>query len=69
MNKEVIRVIDSFISFLTKYDGKKTHNMQALMSDPRFKILVLISNSFIGSELRVARGKSLIGNLYILYCS
>ncbi len=27
MNKEIIGVIDSFISFLTKYDGKKTHDM------------------------------------------
>jgi hypothetical protein len=53
MNKEVIGVIDFFISFLTKYDGKKTHNMQALMLDPRFKSLILISNS-IGHELGVA---------------
>jgi hypothetical protein len=54
MNKEIIGVIDSFISFLTKYDGKKTHNMQALMLDPRFKSLILIFNSFIGHELGVA---------------
>jgi hypothetical protein len=54
MNKEVIGVINSFISFFTKYDGKKTHNMQALMLDPRFKILIFISNYFIGSELGVA---------------
>jgi hypothetical protein len=54
MNKEVIGVIDFFISFLTKYDGKKTHNMQTLMLDLRFKRLILISNSFIGHELGVA---------------
>jgi len=70
MNKEVIGVIDSFISFFTKYDGKKTHNMQALMLDPRFKSLVLISNSFIGSELGVTIGtkfdrKSLYSILFL----
>jgi hypothetical protein len=54
MNKEVIGVIDSFISFWTKYDGKKPHNMQALMLDPRFKSLILISNPFIDHELGVA---------------
>jgi len=53
MNKEIIGVIDSFISFLTKYDGKQNHNMQALMLDPRFKSLILISNYFIGHEFRV----------------
>jgi hypothetical protein len=51
--QEGIGVIDSFISF-TKFDGKKTHNMQALMFDRRFKILIFISNSFIGRELGVA---------------
>jgi hypothetical protein len=69
MNKEIIGVIDSFICFLTKYDGKKFHNVQALMLGPRFKNLILISNSFIGHELGVAIAKSLKGNLYILYCS
>ncbi len=49
-----IGVIDFFISFLTKFDGKKTHNMQALMLDPRFKSLIFVSNSFIGRELGVA---------------
>jgi len=49
-----IGVIDSFISFFTKFDFKKTHNMQALMLDTRFKSLIFISNSFIGRELGVA---------------
>jgi hypothetical protein len=42
-------VIDSFLSFVTRYDERKVHNMLALMLDPRFKILKLISN-FIGHE-------------------
>ncbi len=49
-----IGVIDSFISFFTKYDGTKTHNMEGFMFDPRFKSLILIFNSFIGHELRAA---------------
>jgi hypothetical protein len=31
IKKEVCKLIDSFFSFLTKYDEKKTHNMLALM--------------------------------------
>jgi len=49
-----IGVIDSFISFFTKYDGKKTHNMETFMFNPRFKSLILIFNSFIACELRAA---------------
>jgi hypothetical protein len=45
--------------------------MQALMLDPRFKSLILIFNSFIGSELGVAIAtkydrKSLYSTLLIL---
>ncbi len=54
MKKKVIGVIDSFMSYLTKYDGKKTHNMQSLMLDPRFKSLISISSSIIGYELGMA---------------
>ncbi len=34
--------------------GKKTHNMEAFMLDSRFKSLILISNSFLATKLRVA---------------
>jgi hypothetical protein len=53
MKREVIGVIDSFLSSLTKYDKKKTHNMLALMLDIKFESLRLIS-SFIGCELDIA---------------
>jgi len=42
MKKEVIGAIDFFLYFLTRYDEKKTHNMLALMLDPKFKSLKLI---------------------------
>jgi hypothetical protein len=42
------------MSYLTKYDGKITHNMKALMLDARFKRLISISNSIIGHELGMA---------------
>jgi hypothetical protein len=41
IKKEVIRVIDFFLSFLTWYDERGVHNMIALMLDPRFKSLKL----------------------------
>jgi hypothetical protein len=42
IEKKIIGVINFFISFLKTYDERKTHNMQALMLDPRFKSFKLI---------------------------
>jgi len=42
-----------FFSFLKKYDERKTPNMLALMLDPRFKDLHLLS-FFIGCDQEVA---------------
>ncbi len=39
IRKEVCGVLDSFLSFLTKYKNKKTPNMISLILDPRFKSL------------------------------
>jgi hypothetical protein len=49
IKKEVVQVLDSFLSFLKKYEERKTHNILSLMLDPRFKTLHLVS-SFIGCE-------------------
>jgi hypothetical protein len=46
---EVCGVLDSFLSFLTKYENRKTNNMIFLMLNPRFKSLQIIS-SFVGRE-------------------
>jgi hypothetical protein len=53
IRREVINVLDSFLSFLKKYENKKVHNMISLMLDPRFKSLHIIS-SFVGKEQGVA---------------
>jgi len=37
IKKEIIGVIDYFLSFLTRYDERITHDMLALMLDPKFK--------------------------------
>jgi hypothetical protein len=37
MKKVVFGVIDSFLSILTKYDERKTHNMLSLMLNLKFK--------------------------------
>jgi hypothetical protein len=42
IKKEVCGVHDSFFSFLKKFDEKKTHNMLALMLNPRFKSFHLV---------------------------
>jgi hypothetical protein len=52
IKKEVCRVLDSFLSFLKKYDERKTLNMLVVMLDPRFKGLHLVS-SFIGRDQEV----------------
>jgi hypothetical protein len=50
---EVINVLNSFLSFLKKYENRKAHNMISLMLDPRFKSLHIIS-SFVGREQGIA---------------
>jgi hypothetical protein len=47
IRREVINVLDSFLSFLKKYENKKAHNIYFLMLDPRFKSLHILS-SFVG---------------------
>jgi hypothetical protein len=47
IRREVCGVLDSFLSFLTKYENKKAHNMIFLMLEPRFKSFHIIS-SFVG---------------------
>ncbi len=44
IRREVINVLDSFLSFLRIYDNTKAHNMVSLMLDLRFKILCIISS-------------------------
>jgi hypothetical protein len=53
IRREVINVLDYFLSFLKKCENKKVHNMISLMLDPRFKSLHIIS-SFVGKEQGVA---------------
>ncbi len=48
-----LALLDSFLSFLMKYENKKTHNMISLMLDPGFKSLWIIS-SFVGWEQGVS---------------
>jgi hypothetical protein len=53
IRREVINMLNSFLSFLKKHENKKFHNMIFLLLDPRFKSLHIIF-SFIGREQRVA---------------
>jgi hypothetical protein len=53
--KEEVEVLDSFLSFLNKYEGKKSHNNLCLMLDHRFKTLHLVS-SLISHE----QGKAIV---------
>jgi hypothetical protein len=53
IRKEVINVLDFFLSFLKVYDKRKTHNMISLMLNPRYKSLCIIY-SFVGREQGVA---------------
>jgi myosin-crossreactive antigen len=49
IRREVINVLDSFLSFFKKYENMKAHNVIFLMLDPRFKSLHIIS-SFVRKE-------------------
>jgi hypothetical protein len=51
--KEVINVLDYFLSFLKVYDKIIAHNMISLMLDPRHKSLRIVS-SFVKKEQGVA---------------
>jgi len=53
IRKVVCKVLDSFLSFLKKYDERNTPNMLALMLNPRFKDFHLVS-LFIGCDQEVA---------------
>jgi hypothetical protein len=55
IKKEVIQVLDSFLSLLKKYEERKPHNMFSLMLDPIFETLYLVS-PFIGLE----QGKAIV---------
>jgi hypothetical protein len=55
IKKKVCGVLDSFFSFLRKYEKKKAHNMLLLMLYPQLKNLHLVI-SFVGCE----QGNSII---------
>ncbi len=65
IRREVINVLNSFLSFLKKYENRKAHNMISLMLDPRFQSLRIIS-SFVGREQGIALLKIMIENPYFL---
>jgi hypothetical protein len=49
MKRQILEVLLPFISFLHAYDRKRGHNMLALMFDPRFKNMKLIT-IFLGRK-------------------
>jgi len=44
IRRVVISVLDSFLSFLKKYENMKAHNMISLMLNPKFKSLCIVSS-------------------------
>ncbi len=48
IKRDVYNVLDVFHSFLKKFDERKTYNLLALMLDPRYKNLEIVS-SFVGN--------------------
>jgi hypothetical protein len=58
IKKEVIGVIDFFLSFLTRYDKIITRNMLALKLDFKFKSLVLIYYFINHEQHGVARARN-----------
>jgi hypothetical protein len=53
IKRKVYNVLEAFISFLKKFDERKTHNMLALILNMRYKNLKIIF-TFVVKELKVA---------------
>jgi hypothetical protein len=53
IRREVINMLDFFLSLSKAYDKRKAHNMISLMPDPRYKNLCIVS-SFVEREQGVA---------------
>ncbi len=53
IRREVCGVLDNFLSFLKRFNERKTHNVLVLMLDPKLKSLHLVSSS-IGCDQGVA---------------
>jgi hypothetical protein len=51
IRKEVCGILDSFLSFLNKFDERKTNNMLTIMLDPKLKSFCLVFY-FIGRDQR-----------------
>ncbi len=49
MQKQVVAIIESFLSFLLSFQPYKIHNMLALMLDPQYKGLGL-AIQYVGKE-------------------
>jgi hypothetical protein len=49
--KKLCDVLDGFLSFLTKYEKKKTHNMLILMLNPRFESFKLVASLLVENKL------------------
>jgi hypothetical protein len=49
--KEVVGILNSFLTFLKIYEENKTYNILSLMLDPRFKGFRLVS-FYVGCEQR-----------------
>jgi len=54
--KEKCNILNSFFSFLRKYEKRKTHNMLSLMLDHRHKNLCLLLSLFIAYD----QGKTIV---------
>jgi hypothetical protein len=67
IKKEVCVVLESFLSFLRKFEEKKTHNMSSLMLDLRFKSLYFGFHLLGGNKVLLLL-KYMIANPYIPCC-
>ncbi len=65
IKREVCNVLEAFISFLKKFDERKTHNMLALMLNMRYKNLKIVF-TFVVKELRVAIVKDYDKKIFFL---
>jgi hypothetical protein len=65
--KEVVGVLDFFLSLLSKYEGKIIHNMLFLMLDPRFRNLHLLSSLFNHEQMKAIIEEYDTKYLYLMF--
>jgi hypothetical protein len=66
MKRDVYNILDSFLSFVKKFDDRKSYYMLTLMLHSRYKNLKIVS-TFAGKELGIVIAKTYDKKTFFLW--